>query len=226
MNVVVFDLDDTLYLESEFAHSGFRHVDTELKRRGVTGFLDKAWERFSQGARSNMFNSVLPELGLQATPEQVAELVEIFRRHEPDIRLLPDAVWLLDRWAGGRILGLITDGFAVTQHNKIAALKLRGRVDHIVVSDDLGGRNFWKPSPAPYEAVMAEVGAQHSFTYVGDNPHKDFITARKLGWQTVRVRRIGGLHADVDLDSEHAAEHEVADLRALCSLIELPNGER
>ena len=41
---------------------------------------------------------------------------------------------------------------------------------------------------------------------MADNPAKDFVAPHRLGWRTVRVRRAGGLHADVssgdDVDVE------------------------
>ncbi|OQX70406.1 MAG: hypothetical protein B6A08_00840 [Sorangiineae bacterium NIC37A_2] len=219
MTVVIFDLDDTLYLESEFARSGFRHLDTSLRTRGISGFFERAWERFCAGHRTKIFDAVLAELGVDASEAKVRELVEMFRSHRPEISLAPDAAWLLDHWAGERALGLITDGWSLTQHQKIDALALRQRLACIVVSDDLGGPDFWKPSPAPFEAVMSRMGPREKFVYVGDNPHKDFVTARKLGWKTVRVRRKGGLHEKVEPLSGYESHHVVEDLRALSSLL-------
>ena len=41
---------------------------------------------------------------------------------------------------------------------------------------------------------------------MADNPAKDFVSPRQLGWRTVRIRRTGGLHAEVaggsDIDVE------------------------
>ena len=53
------------------------------------------------------------------------------------------------------------------------------------------------------EAVAIKDGR---FVYVGDNPAKDFVAPRALGWRTVRVRRHGQLHHEVpsgdDVDVE------------------------
>ncbi|MGN6385172.1 MAG: HAD family hydrolase, partial [Verrucomicrobiota bacterium] len=48
--------------------------------------------------------------------------------------------------------------------------------------------------------------------YIADNPRKDFITARKLGWKTIRVRRDEGEHCRVSLERELEADVEVNDL--------------
>src|SRR3546814_16357346 len=42
---------------------------------------------------------------------------------------------------------------------------------------------------------MAEYGLPPSaFTYVGDNPAKDFTAPSAMGWRTVQITRPGGVH--------------------------------
>jgi putative hydrolase of the HAD superfamily len=56
--------------------------------------------------------------------------------------------------------------------------------------------------------------------YVADNPIKDFAGPRRLGWRTVRIRRPGGLHAD--LPSGDDVEQEIASLDELSERLEVP----
>src|SRR5437667_312129 len=61
--------------------------------------------------------------------------------------------------------------------------------------------------------------------YLGDNPRKDFVAARRRGWRTVRVRRPEGEHAA--LETGDTADHECTDLNGLVGLIGLsPMEER
>jgi putative hydrolase of the HAD superfamily len=79
-----------------------------------------------------------------------------------------------------------------------------------IFCEDLGP-NGYKPSSAPYQIFMQKFEhlklSGDRFIYIGDHPEKDFIGARALGWQTIRVRRSDGLHAHlkgrqgVDADS-------------------------
>jgi putative hydrolase of the HAD superfamily len=46
--------------------------------------------------------------------------------------------------------------------------------------------------------------------YVADNPAKDFVAPRALGWATVRVRRAGSLHQRVESGPD--VDREVTDL--------------
>ena len=119
-------------------------------------------------------------------------MVRIYRGHRPDIKLFDDAKWALDYFGLGRELGIITDGYLITQQNKIKALKIEDCIDVIVYSDELG-REHWKPSEKPYRTVMEKLSCNgNECIYIADNPEKDFVTAKALGWMTVHIRRSVG----------------------------------
>lgn len=219
IHTIVFDLDDTLYLERDFVLSGFAAVDRWLRReRGVDGFLDRAGQVFGQGARGRIFDTVLAELGLDASPEEVGRLVAVYREHEPKLTLLADSESALT-WAVQKFqLGLITDGYAAVQKRKICALGLESRIACRLVTDEWG-RDFWKPHPEAYRRVMAHYPAPAAgYVYLGDNPRKDFLAPRALGWRTVRIRRPEGEHHNYVASAEEDAEREIASLREIESL--------
>jgi putative hydrolase of the HAD superfamily len=221
IHTLVFDLDDTLYLERDFVLSGFGAVERWLRsERGVEGFGERAGRLFAKGARGHIFDAVLVELGLDAAAVEVEHLVAIYREHEPAIALLPDAIATL-AWAGPRFqLGLITDGYAAVQARKIRALGLDAHIPCRIVTDEWG-RECWKPSPEPYRRVMRHFpGPEAGYVYVGDNPRKDFLAPRALGWRTVRIRRAGGEHAGYAAAAEEEAEHEIASLDELPALLQ------
>lgn len=56
------------------------------------------------------------------------------------------------------------------------------------------------------------------FVYVADNPGKDFIAPKELGWGAIRVRRPGGLHENVD-GPGHLAGFEVSNLEPVPGLL-------
>jgi hypothetical protein len=121
--LIVFDLDDTLYLERDFAFSGYAALDPyvhEITGRGGFGATCRA--AFMAGRRQRIFDEALSALGVPPTPAVVADLVDRYREHDPDIELCADARRCLDRLSGRLPLGLITDGPEVTQRAKIAAL--------------------------------------------------------------------------------------------------------
>lgn len=216
MNVVVFDLDDTLFPEEQFVMSGFRAVDTWLEQyQQVRGFLPVAKQIFHEGDRKSVFNLALQHLGIPYDDILITTLVSVYREHFPQIELFEDAQWAITYARQYARTAIITDGYLVMQRNKVNALALTGRFDMIVYSD-VFGREGWKPSPLPYQEVMNSLGCVGGkCLYIGDNPTKDFITARKLGWKTARVARENGIYSHVQPDAEHEADQVISDLRQL-----------
>jgi putative hydrolase of the HAD superfamily len=221
IRVLVFDLDDTLFPEHEFVRSGFAAVGAWLERnQGIAGFGKRACAEFDRGVRGDIFNRALRSLGVPEEPELVRQMVQVYRDHEPRISLFPDAEWALDHFAGSFRLALLTDGYLRSQQRKVAALGIAHRFPAIVFSDTFG-REGWKPSPLPYRQVAEQLACHPSqCAYVADNPAKDFITAKKLSWFTVRVRHPGGEHSTVTLDQVHEAHVEVQTLMDLSRVLQ------
>jgi putative hydrolase of the HAD superfamily len=221
IRALVFDLDDTLFPERDFVQSGFAAVDAWLRKdKAIGGFMEKASAEFIRGARGDIFNRALRSLGVADDAQLVRQMVEVYRDHEPLISLYADAHWALEHFASTTQLGLLTDGYLKVQQRKVAALKISDRFAAIVYSDTLG-RQGWKPSPLPFQQITKELGcAPSECVYVGDNPAKDFVTAKRLNWFTIRVRRPGGEHSTVKLDQEHEAGAEIRSLAELKTTLE------
>ncbi|HVS54034.1 MAG TPA: HAD family hydrolase [Opitutaceae bacterium] len=220
MHTVVFDLDDTLFAEEQFVRSGFRAVDAWLKeKRGVAGFAQEAERLFAIGRRGKIFDEALLALKQPADPELIVQLVRQYRDHQPTLKLFEDAYEILE-WVDGRFrLALLADGFHATQARKIEALGLRTRIPVQILTDALG-REFWKPHPQGFLRIMAELpGEQSGYLYVADNPRKDFVAPRQLGWKTVRIRRTSGEHRDYEPGATEAPDAEIGSLIHLKSLI-------
>lgn len=172
-------------------------------------------QRFEQGLRGSIFDAVLAELNIPRDPTLIDELVRAYRSHEPQLTLFLDADRVLKILAPRYGLGILTDGPADVQRRKVKALDLQHRVESIVYSDDFG-REQWKPSPIPYLELLRRLHVEPSHAvYVGDNPKKDFVGARRLGLQTVRVRRPNTEHAHVEPQPGFEADHEITSLDAL-----------
>src|SRR5687767_11790302 len=108
---VVFDIDDTLYLEREYVRSGFRAVGNWARARlGIPDFAERSWRLFELGVRGSIFDDVLTESGVKPEPSLVRVLVGVYRGHEPSIAMLPDAADTVSRLRGRVILATLTDG--------------------------------------------------------------------------------------------------------------------
>lgn len=217
--IVVFDLDDTLYPEKDFVLSGFAAVDRWLQEVwDIKGFEAQAISLFRSGGRGDIFDRALGNLGHPMDRTLINTLVQVYREHRPELRPFPDAAWAVPYFAEMGPIALLTDGYLITQRNKFEALGL-GRFFHTVVFSDALGRECWKPSPAPYQKVMAAFNRPAGdFIYVADNPTKDFIAAKQLGWQTVQITRPNAVYTGVEVNAEFRAERQISSLLELKSL--------
>ena len=218
---VVFDLDDTLYPESEYACSGFAAVaEAFTDRLGNPADSAATMRRlFESEHRPRVFDSVLVELGLEEDREMVGRMIDVYRNHRPTIRLFPDADAALNELRGTYRLGLLSDGRTSTQWAKIDALGLRDRLDAILITSELGS-GFGKPSPRPFDCISTRLQVVGSRSlYVADNPAKDFLAPNALGWTTVQVRRADRLYRDQTPPPGGEPKHVMESLDRLVPLL-------
>lgn len=216
---IVFDLDDTLYPERDFARSGFnaagRHA---FERFGIKGLAEDMQALLESGHRGNLFGLSLKAKRPEATPEEIAELHELYRRHEPSgLKLFEDGACALDHYARQGELGLITDGHLVMQSGKVNGLGIAHRFKEIVYTDTLApGRSMAKPHARAFQLISAALGQPGDrFVYIGDNPSKDFVAPNALGWITVWIDRPGGIHHGAKIAPGGAPQLTVQSLHEL-----------
>ncbi|MDF2189672.1 HAD family hydrolase [Paraflavitalea sp. CAU 1676] len=198
----VFDLDDTLYPEIEFLRSGFRVIARQLEQRTGTNVYEEMWVRYRAG--ENVFAWIAGQYQDQWPGLTVAQLLKIYREHEPEIQLRLGAIDLLNRLAAMKVpAGLITDGRSITQRNKLKALYLHDYFTDTIISEEFGSE---KPAERNYR-YFEEKYPGRQFTYIGDNTTKDFLAPAKLGWFTCCLKSDGNnIHTQVfDLPSCPAA---------------------
>ena len=198
IKAVVFDLDDTLYPEETFVFSGYRAVSEVVLARWGIAIFDELVTAFRAERRGDLFTPVLQRHLPKVDETMVQGLVEAYRGHRPSIEPFPEAEAVLHGAKRHYATGLITDGIAAVQERKLEALGFKPLFDAVVLSGAYG-RAHWKPDPLPYELCAQQLALPApALVYIADNPVKDFITARKLGMKTIRVRRPGTLHCAVE----------------------------
>jgi len=217
--ILAFDLDDTLYPEITFVHSGFRAVAEHLQKNyGACpeqsfGFMLETLARLGRG---KVFDECLRHHGL-FRKTRVRECLSVYRKHEPQISLYEDAEFFLAQWKLKSGLFLVTDGNKLTQYAKVRALGLRPVFKKIFVTRQYG-LDKEKPSLFCFEKLCQLEGRTlNEMIYIGDNPKKDFVNLKKAGGLTIRLRR--GAHKDLTVPAEFEAEHVVDDFAQLDILL-------
>ncbi len=221
VKVAVFDLDDTLFNELDYVRSGLFHVAHILagKLGWDEGDLRQALLTSLQVSRDQVFDRVLAQMG-EDTSELIEFCVASYRAHKPDIELSSDVLELLEHLAQEVSLYIVTDGHAKVQKTKCVSL---GLWDHpgikaCYVTYQLGPE-FAKPSTRCFQMIAEREQCQPSdIVYIGDNPDKDFVGIKPLGFRTIRV--MTGQHKHKVVNDEYDAEVSVANLQAAIEQLE------
>jgi putative hydrolase of the HAD superfamily len=173
---IVFDLDDTLAPEIEFLESAFKEISSQIDVNNNKLFSQMLMQYHN---KENVFQN----LQKQYQNISISQLLDIYRNHIPHYKektKIKIKKLLLDLKAKGYFLGLITDGFSVTQRNKIKALDIDALFDMIVISEEYGTE---KPNKVNYKVFHKF--ETNEYYYIGDNISKDFLTPNKLGWISI-----------------------------------------
>ncbi|QPC47652.1 HAD family hydrolase [Mangrovibacillus cuniculi] len=199
IKAVIFDLDDTLISEKEYIESGYRHISKILSERFSKDerTLYQLLLELLNDSSKNVFNRLLDRLEIVYTKENILELVEEYRNHNPDISFFDDVLPCLEQLKNKKIkTGIITDGYANAQRQKLKAVKADNYFEEIIVTDELG-REYWKPHPKSFEIIKENLNVEfNEILYVGDNPKKDFYISNIYPISTARIDRGNSIYTD------------------------------
>ena len=186
---LVFDLDDTLYVEKDFVRSGYRAVARHLADTGLCTFetaYQTMIETLELHGRHMVFSALLEKL--PSLSMSIQELVDAYRRHTPSIELFPGYLELLKQLGSNHKLGIITDGLPEVQKRKVLALGLSEVMDKIIYTWEYGSEKQ-KPHPMPFSLMLECLGVEpEAALFVGDNPEKDCRGAHSIGMQAAQVQ--------------------------------------
>lgn len=204
VDTVLFDLDDTLHDDTAAYQSAARMVardvaaahaiDPEVLFRAYVAEAQRFWSQLSVthldagiiDTRTQMWSDALRAAGVEdrALAERCARDYGAYRAGV--LELSPGALELVETLkARGCKLGIVTNGFAATHHDKIAQLGLTAIFDALFLADEMG---MVKPDPGVFRHAMAVLGSRPERTaMVGDRYDRDIAGAQMLGIFTVLI---------------------------------------
>jgi putative hydrolase of the HAD superfamily len=230
LDVVLFDVDDTLYSTSEFSRTARRNAVRAMIAHGLEVPEAEAFEELSEVVSEfssnyeNHFDRLLDRLGRSRWGGRnpavlvASAVVAYHRTKERDMRILPDARALLDGLqAAGTRMGIVSAGLQVKQAEKLIRLGVIPYLDPgaIFFSDQLG---VSKPNPKIFAKACAALKVEPARAlFVGDRVSHDVVPARRVGLKTVLYRGAGGKYAAEACPDP--ADHDVQDLRHLLPIL-------
>jgi putative hydrolase of the HAD superfamily len=224
IRAVIFDLDDTLYLERQYIKSGCKLVselltDDSSKRRELYDFM---WDRFQERGEGRPFGDLLETYPELCNGHSSDHITEAYLDHVPDISLMPRMGSLLRKLSDSTVkLGVIADGSPAAGRRTLEALRLTDQIDIEVFTEEWGAA-YRKPHERAFRHVTSELALRpQELAYVADDPGKDFRAPNVLGWRTVRLR----LPYQLAFSSEYQEQEDrpslvISDIRALQAFLE------
>lgn len=230
LDVILFDLDDTLYSTTDFAETARRKAIRSMVAAGLAVSEEEGVRELAEVVAefSSNYEHHLDRLLDRLGPERLggrnravliaSGVVAYHHAKERGMHALPDVRALLDqlRTAGVR-LGVVTAGLQVKQAEKLIRTGLLGYLDPqaIFFSDQMG---VSKPNPKIYAKACRALGVPPTrVLYIGDRPSHDVVPARHVGLKTCLYRGAGGKYAEEV--SPEPPDHDVRDLRDLLPIL-------
>ena len=229
LRAIFFDVDDTLYSTSDFAHlarqrgiEAMRQAGLKVPREDLVRELNEVIAEFPSNYEHHYDKLLvrLPASTLEGVNPAVVVAAGVVAYHETKVRELKpydDVLFALRRLSKtGVILGVITGGLAIKQAEKLIRLGVLKFLDPraIIISDQVG---FGKANPKLYLRACQETGVKpQEAMYVGDNPANDIDPPNEIGMITVRIHRDGKY---AHLTSKTPPAHEINDLGELIDLL-------
>lgn len=193
MEIVIFDLDNTLYDERTFIQNAFQKVAQYiaskygLSEAYIIATLNSILAR--EDPTYPIFDELLRILNIPKD-NLITTILKIFHNSVDNITPYEDTLEVLDFLSRKYTLILITDGFPITQAKKIDALGIKKFFEKIVLVDEVYGSVHRRPSPVPFLDLLREFNTYgERAVFIGDNIFKDFISPNRLNMLTIRVQR-------------------------------------
>jgi len=226
IDTIFFDLDDTLFDATGLAEKARRAAIEAMIEKGLTGvtaeqgyaILKEIVEEFGSNY-DNHFNMFLKRLNQFSSKLVSVSVITYHKIKVQEIRLYPDVFEFLQNIKNHSscTLGIITDGLAIKQYEKILRLGLDPFFSEVFISDEIGIR---KPNPKIYEWAIEKTKCfPEKSLYVGDRFDYDVIPVKKVGMKTCFIHRNGKHDKVLDEASRKLVDYEVKDLADLWAKI-------
>ncbi|MFW3345780.1 HAD family hydrolase [Aliarcobacter butzleri] len=222
VEVIIFDLDDTLYDEIDFVKSGFKEVSKYFSQKynfEYEIFYQLLFKNLEKFGRGKVFDKVLKYFNIYSK-KNILKAVSIYRTHKPSINLPQNSIYILNYFNKINIpIYIVTDGNKIVQNNKIEALKLRKYIKKDFITHRYGIK-YAKPSTYCFlKIAKLEKIDLGKIAYIADNPNKDFINIKKLGFRTIRIKQ--GMFKNLKKTEEYEAEINIKSLKELKNIIKV-----
>jgi putative hydrolase of the HAD superfamily len=221
---VLFDIDDTLYDTSLQMNMARLSALKAMIEAGLPANIEIAYPALEEivkefGPHYNQhFDKLLERLGLKWDPRVIAAGVIAYRETSSAyLKTYSDTVpALLKLRESGYQLGIVSEGRAVKQWQKLIQLGIQHLFHRVLISEEIKQDTV---TPEMFELVLKELGASPEETvFVGNRLDTDILCANKAGIISVRMRK-GEYRVEEPRSPEMAPKYEISKISEIFDVL-------
>ncbi len=224
IKAVIFDIEDTLYDSSLQMRMARLNAIRAMIEAGLPIDLESGYEKLERiveeyGSNYNRhFDRLLEHLGLKWNPRVIAagvlayrETSQVYLKPFPDV--LPTLIKLRDQ---GYRLGVVSDGIAVKEWQKLIQLSVHHLLHSVAISEEYGTPEL---TSKVFKKCLKKLDAKPwESLYVSSRLNKVILHANRAGLISVRLKR--GDHCVEEPESEEAkAKYEIEALAEIFEIL-------
>lgn len=221
---VLFDIDDTLYDTSLQMSEARLNAVKAMIEAGLPANVEIAYRVLEDIVKeygrhyNQQFDRLSERLGLKWNPRVIAAGVTAYRETS-SVYLKPysDTVpTLLKLRESGYQLGIVSEGRAVKQWQKLIQLGIQHLVNRVLISEEVKKDTV---TPEMFKLVLKELDASPEETvFVGNQLDTDILCANKAGIISVRMRK-GEHRVEEPKSSEMAPKYEISKISEIFDVL-------
>jgi len=220
---VFFDIDDTLYDSTKLTTTARRNSIRAMIDAGLKGDEDEIFEILQKIIKkygSNYpkhYDELLKELGFPWNPKIIAAGVVAYEHTKAGfLKPFPGVVPTLLKLKNKYKLGVISNGLAVKQWEKLVALGLHHFFEVVVTSQEVG---YEKPQKEIFEIAIKKLKLKpEQCVMVGDRLDIDIAGAKLAGMKTIRIKK--GKYAKMKPSKEdEKPDYEIKEFEELLDIL-------
>ncbi|MEM2918624.1 MAG: TIGR02253 family HAD-type hydrolase [Candidatus Altiarchaeota archaeon] len=223
--MIFFDIDNTLYDSTLQVEQARKNAVKAMIEAGLNANQERALNELRKivkrhGSNYSMhYNELVKKFNFEENPRIIAAGIVAY--HNTKLAFLtpfPETVpTLLKLRELGYKLGVITDGKAIKQWEKLIRLGLQHFFDLVLISEEIG---IEKSDEKIFKFALEKIKCEPSEAImVGDRLDKDILGANKIGMLTIKILR-GRYSEQQPKIKDEKPLYEISNLREIFSILE------
>lgn len=224
VKAIIFDIKDTLYDSSLQMRMARLNAIRAMIEAGLPVDLETGYKKLEDIVKiygpdyDKHFDKLLEHLGLKWNPRVIAAGVVAYREtSQVYLKPFPETIPTLIKLRDQRYkLGVVSDGVAVKEWQKLIQLGVHHLFHSVVISEECGSMEL---NSDIFLRCLEELNSRpEEALYVSSRPNEAIIHANRAGLITIRLRR-GNHRMEMPEVAEAKAAYEIESLSEIFDIL-------